>query len=267
MILGTLACMIIFNGTDITQFLSPSISTPQGVSIFRVMQMFYTTGLFIFPPVLLAILSSRNPRSFLWLYTPPLRFTFIAMVLMILAIPGINLIASFNAIIPMPDLIDHLEAKAYELTKAFLTTDSTSILIINLFMVAVLPAIGEELLFRGVLQRQLCKLFQNTFWGVLVASIVFSTIHLQFHGFIPRMLLGMLFGYLLVWSGSIWVPIIVHFINNALAVLAFYYIGKGSIPHQVETMGQYQQHWHIGVISLALTLCLFWVLWRERVVD
>src|SRR5690606_9694418 len=105
---------------------------------------------------------------------------------------------------------------------------SYSALAINLLMIAIIPAIGEELLFRGGIQNIFYKWFKNPHIAIWAAAILFSAIHVQFYGFIPRMLLWALFGYLLVWGKSIWYPIIGHFINNGSAVVtAFIYQQQG----------------------------------------
>nr|WP_256471379.1 CPBP family intramembrane glutamic endopeptidase [Solitalea agri] len=100
--------------------------------------------------------------------------------------------------------------------------DNLNQLWLNLFMMAVLPAIGEELLFRGVAQRLFIDTFKNANAGIWVAAIVFSALHFQFYGFLPRMLLGVLFGYLFYWSGNIWLAVFAHFVNNATVVVFSY---------------------------------------------
>src|SRR5207344_1198984 len=92
-------------------------------------------------------------------------------------------------------------------------------LAINLFIIAFLPALGEELFFRGMMQKLFSQLTKNNHLAIIITSIIFSAIHLQFYGFLPRMVLGIFLGYLLVWSGSLWLPILAHFVNNASAVL------------------------------------------------
>jgi hypothetical protein len=119
------------------------------------------------------------------------------------------------------------EEQANDITKAFLSTESIPGLFGNLLIVAVLPAIGEELLFRGLLQKLIKKMTGNAHWAIWITAILFSALHLQFFGFLPRLLLGALFGYLLEWTGTLWLPIIAHFINNAAGVLVFFMTGDG----------------------------------------
>lgn len=116
-----------------------------------------------------------------------------------------------------------LEDQAAELTEAMLQMPDSGALWMNIIAVAVIPAICEEFLFRGVIQSQLGKATKNIHVAIWLTAAFFSFIHFQFYGFIPRMLLGAFFGYLLIWTGSIWAPILAHFTNNAMAVLSYYY--------------------------------------------
>ena len=88
----------------------------------------------------------------------------------------------------------------------------------NILIIAIMAGIGEELMFRGVIQKILIGWTKDIHLGILYTAIIFSTIHFQFYGFVPRMILGMVLGYLYIWSKSLWVPVIAHAINNALTV-------------------------------------------------
>ena len=127
------------------------------------------------------------------------------------------------------------ESQANEITEAFLSTKSIGGLIGNIFIVAVLPAIGEELLFRGLLQGLIKKMTGNFHWAIWVTAALFSALHLQFFGFLPRMLLGAFFGYLLEWTGTLWLPVIAHFINNASGVVIFFFTGTGLEPDKADS--------------------------------
>ncbi|MFA5196683.1 MAG: CPBP family intramembrane glutamic endopeptidase, partial [Bacteroidales bacterium] len=131
---------------------------------------------------------------------------------------------------------------------------------INILMIAVLPAIGEEFFFRGVLQRLLGEWFKNVHVAVIVTAVIFSAFHLQFYGFLPRFLLGMFLGYIFYWSGSLWVPIIVHFINNGLAVVVAWLSARGMVDFNFETFGSSDNLFVIissGVIVAGLMFVLF----------
>jgi len=105
--------------------------------------------------------------------------------------------------------------------------DSFGSFLLNMLMVAVIPAVGEELLFRGVIQKLLQKLVNNAHLAIIITAILFSAMHFQFYGFLPRWIMGIILGYLFYWSGNIWYPIIAHFLNNGFQVLMVY---LGNMP-------------------------------------
>ena len=113
-----------------------------------------------------------------------------------------------------------MEASAMALTERFLAADGIGGLLLNLGLMALLPALAEEMSFRGVLQGVLSPQ-RHTHVAIWVTAFIFSAIHMQFYGFIPRMMMGALFGYVFVWTGSLWVPIVMHFINNGIAVVSY----------------------------------------------
>lgn len=164
-------------------------------------------------------------------------------IIMVFSFMVVNTVfIEWNASIKFPESMAGFEqwAQRMEETMKVLTEymtefESTGYFAVAIFVIAVIPAIGEELLFRGLLQNILKRIFKNDHVAIWVAAILFSAIHFQFYGFIPRVLLGALFGYLYVWSGSLFFPIIAHFFNNALSLLALYTYQKGLIDLDVES--------------------------------
>jgi membrane protease YdiL (CAAX protease family) len=114
------------------------------------------------------------------------------------------------------------EEELKELTEYLTRFSSIGGLLVGLIVIAVLPAIGEELVFRGVVQPKLHQLLGNHHVAIWVAALLFSAIHLQFYGFFPRLLLGALFGYLFYWSGNLWYAIFAHFVNNGFTLVMLY---------------------------------------------
>ena len=217
------------------------------------MQLMQTIGTFLLPPILCAWLWSENHRPFEWLRlhqgADGTSFA-LAIGIMICAVPAINLLANLNNRIDLPESLDFIEQKmrameeaAAALTERFLQADNLGQLIINIGLMALLPALSEELSFRGTLQQVL----GNKHLAIWITAFIFSAIHMQFYGFIPRMLMGAMFGYIFVWTGSLWVPIVMHFTNNALAVIA-YYIDQNI----ADTIGA-DDTWWVGVLSLLIT--------------
>ena len=193
----------------------------------------------------------------------------IAGLLIFTALPIINFVYELNMSLDLPDgpieeFFRDAEGRAEVLTKAFLTMDGYGDLIFNLVLIALIPALGEELLFRGVLQRMFVKSTGNIHIGIWVTAALFSAIHFQFYGFVPRMLLGALLGYLLAWSGSLWVPILGHFINNGAAVYAQWLSSQGVVPEDFEDVGAAEGEWMFVLVSVALTGLLLLALYRGR---
>jgi len=127
-----------------------------------------------------------------------------------------------NQQIPMPNWVVDQEQLINQTIISLLKIEQPYELVLNLIIIGVLPAIGEELLFRGILQEKLARFWQQPHLAVWVSAFIFSAIHFQFQGFLPRLLLGAALGYLLVWTRNLWIPIIAHFVFNASQVLFQY---------------------------------------------
>lgn len=183
------------------------------------------------------------------------------------SLPLIQASFEFNAqLIPEGSYLEEqfkpTEELAGRMTESMLQMDGPLDLVLILIMVAVLPAICEEFAFRGVLQAQLAKGFGNVHLGIWVSAFVFSAIHFQFYGFIPRMLLGAFFGYLVIHTGSIWTAIMAHFFNNAFAVLGAYFTGNmdNLAPDTIESASM--NPYFLLFATIIFTL-LFWVILQK----
>jgi membrane protease YdiL (CAAX protease family) len=117
------------------------------------------------------------------------------------------------------------EDKADNLIDMLVVSNTFWVMILNLITIALIPAIAEEMIFRGVFQKIFNNLFKSGHIAIWVTAFIFSAIHFQFFGFIPRFILGLVFGYLFYWSGSLWLSIISHFVNNAFPVIMAYIQG------------------------------------------
>lgn len=152
------------------------------------------------------------------------------------------------------------EDAAAELTKFLTVMSSPAELIISLIVIAVLPGIGEEIVFRGLIQNELYRGTRNIHVAIWVAAFLFSAIHFQFFGFVPRLLLGALFGYLYYWSGNLTLAIIAHFVNNGVSVIAIYFYQKGAIGYDLETPESAPAN--LVVISTLLTIGLLYYFYK-----
>ena len=183
--------------------------------------------LFFLPVVILAYLCDlptergffkpRKNRLFSWGLIP---------ILWIVLNPFIAKIGLWNEAMHLPKGFYQLEEaiKASEnqidhIVEAMLKDKSLGSLCVNLFFIALIPAIGEEFFFRGGIQKFLVKIIPNPHIAILLGAILFSALHFQFYGFLPRMVLGLVLGYLFYWSESIWTGIFFHFLNNGVQIL------------------------------------------------
>ncbi|QJD81437.1 CPBP family intramembrane metalloprotease [Spirosoma rhododendri] len=153
----------------------------------------------------------------------------LVVLIVILFMPFDGLIIEWNQNIHLPQTLAPIEEWVRDkdqsttaVTRYLTTFATTPQLLVALLVIAIIPGIGEEVLFRGVLQRMLMYWTGNKHLAIWLAAALFSAIHVQFLGFFPRMLMGALFGYLYVWSGNIWVPILAHFTNNGFTVFMVY---------------------------------------------
>lgn len=244
-------------------------SDPGSISFLKYFQIVNQLGVFILPVLLFAYLETRNIGSNLLLDTKVnFRILGISIVLVFVSIPFINTLVIWNEQMNLPDFMWQIEAwmrksedQTQELTRVFLETDSIAGLFVNLIMIALLAAIGEELLFRGAILKLLFGATKNMHVAVWISAIVFSAFHMQFYGFVPRMILGLLFGYIFVWSGSLWIPILLHFVFNGISVIAAFLFQRGIIEVDVEEFGNTQNSLVIifSVMASALLLgLLYW---------
>lgn len=253
----------------------PSINdleNPESVNIMKYFQVVQAIGLFIVPPFILGFLFFGSIKRYLYLNQKTAFSSFLlVIILVIFASPFINFLGELNAQMHLPNWLSGVESwmkdsedKAEMLTEAFLNVNTTGELLFNIFMIAFLPAIGEELLFRGVIQRIFTNMTKSHHWGIWISAILFSALHMQFFGFFPRMVLGVLFGYLLVWSGNMWLPITAHFINNGVAVVSWYMVNKNLISPEIENIGTTSESYYWVVISIILVFLLSWLIKREN---
>ena len=212
--------------SDLSSFLS-DYSIPKSVNVLKFLQLFTSVGLFIVPPLLFAyftgfqlqLLQKTNRQTIL-----------LAIAIMLIANPFVAYLMQWNQSLVLPDFLETVqrwmeasEQKAMQLTEAFLAMNSMGDLFINLFLIALIPAIGEELLFRGVLQQLFAKWTGKIHLAIFISAFLFSAIHMQFFGFLPRLVLGLILGYMFYWSKNLWLPILAHFTNNALAIIFTYH--------------------------------------------
>lgn len=256
MFIGMVIVFALYGTASMTYLSNPDPTIHESIVSLKILQICQAIGLFIAPGFLLATYFSSEPKNYLGFKKINIKLGFLTALTVLFAFPAINLLASLNEQIPLPEWMNGMEEKAQMLTKAFMQVNSFGGVLVNIFMIAILPAIGEELIFRGILQKLFAELTGKTFWGIIISATLFSAMHLQFQGFIPRFALGVLFSYLFVWSGSLWLPIIAHFINNSIAIIGYTLIYKGNLPAEAENVGGLTVLWPLGIISIIAVLAL-----------
>lgn len=231
------------------------------VKFFQIIESFF---LFLLPALMAAWLFSERSMTYLKADRKPSAISvLLVMCSLVAAIPMMNSLAQFNSAMELPGWMHSVETRiknweenAGRVTELFLAGENTRDLALNMLMIGILPALGEEFLFRGVLQRLFAEWTKNIHLGVWISAFLFSFIHLQFYGFLPRLLLGLYFGYLLVWSGSIWVPVAGHFMNNGFAVIYYHFSGLPMGDTYMDKMGTETQSHFWLYLSVFFTLVL-----------
>ncbi|WP_299456127.1 CPBP family intramembrane glutamic endopeptidase [uncultured Microscilla sp.] len=190
----------------------------------------------------------------------------LALVIVLVVMPFMSSVIHWNANLELPAFLSEFEqaAKAKEEQLAKLTAFLTNIgslpeLLIATFIIALLPGIGEELIFRGLIQKKFSYLM-SPHLAIWLSAFLFSALHLQFYGLVPRMLLGVLFGYIYYWSGNLWLPVLAHFLNNAFTLLMIYLYKQKVVSFDIQTIN-YSTLW--VVLSLIGSAALLWLLYTQ----
>jgi len=248
LIIGNLLGMLIslpFFGSDyqsmMDAFMDPT-SSPNARRALLIVQATSSLFGFILSPLLFWVLVEKRSLSSLF-HEKHLEAVLVLMVgIIVLSFMAANsLVIEWNMNIDFSQFSSSFEEWAStkeeqlkELTEYLTRFESVGGLIVGIVVIAVFPAIGEELVFRGLGQRMLHSLTKNHHAGIWIAAFLFSFIHLQFYGFFPRFLLGALFGYIYYWSGNLWYPIFAHFVNNGFTLVMLYLYQQDATELNVE---------------------------------
>lgn len=254
--------------------MSVDMANKETLFLMKVAQAVSVIMVFILPACMFVLFFSTDKLHYFLLHrSPPFLFIVISCVLIITALPLIAYLEGLNKAVTMPAVFSEIEAwmkasemKIQQIEEAFLKDQSVGDLLMNLFVIAFMAAFSEELFFRGLIQRSMLNLSKNVHLSVWITAILFSAFHMQFYGFIPRVLLGAVLGYTYVWSGSLWTSVIVHFLNNALVLVLIYMVNTGYLPKEVEQIGMESDKvtlsWALS--SLAMVLGSMFLLYRLK---
>lgn len=253
-------------GKDLNDIIEVT-SDAQGISYFGYLVFAAgSIGTFLLPAY---FFQKRNPDRVLF---PKANLTnwrlYIAPIMFFLALtPLMNLIAEWNMHMQLPESFTSVERwmraqedSAGEIVAQLVMTSDWSRLILNIIVIGFLPAICEEFFFRGALQDIFERIVKNRYVAVWIVAIIFSAIHFQFFGFFPRFILGLVFGYTVLWTGNIWTAVFAHFVNNSTVVLfAFYYAKQGKGYDALMQLDTYPIITYLGsFVFSALVVLIFY---------
>ena len=240
---------------------------PKYVAASKLIQILGSLGTFIIPAFLFSYLFAGDLFSYYGFRNHAgLPSMLMVVAMMVAVIPFINYLAEINMKLQFPlDSVDRflrsLENEAEEILQAFTSTQSAIGLLVNVLMIGVIASVGEELIFRGLLQRLLHEMIRNIHVAVLITAIIFSAFHFQFFSFLPRFILGIILGYLMFYGRSIWYPILAHFVNNSMGVIYYYFYARGSTDDMLEEIGTSTMMPVTALVSLLLFVLFFLIWW------
>ncbi|PTT01156.1 CPBP family intramembrane metalloprotease domain-containing protein [Pedobacter sp. HMWF019] len=244
---------------------------PEYLNGLKIIQIFTSIGFFLAPPLLLAFENGRRIKDFYGFGKPKAELIFLVFLIMLCSMPFMEWTAMTNQKMVLPDFLKPVdtwmrnkEEELMRMTLILLKINTTWDFLVNLFMIALVPAVAEELMFRGGVQRGLNRMFNNPHVAIWFAAFIFSAIHMQFFGFLPRLLLGAGFGYIYYWSGSLWYAMLGHFINNGYAVCVAWYLQIKHLPLE-DADNTFHFKWYGYVLSLLVTIALF-IYFKKRTI-
>lgn len=208
------------------------------VGALRIATLIQDIFLFIIPAVGTAMIMTRLPATFLSINLGPRLWPLlIAIATLFAAEPAMALVIKWNAGLQLPTSMSGLETALREAEKSaeeffrnMMGAPTVGSLLVSIAIVAVLAGLSEELFFRGAMQRLFMLSRMNHHVAIWIVAIIFSLFHFQFFGFVPRMLLGAYFGYLVWWSKCLWIPIIVHIVNNSWVIIMQWSVLRRGVP-------------------------------------
>ena len=260
------------------------ISTLIGIALSAVFVFAGDTGIkigqgitsffmFVVPPIVYYFITRKEKPmqalGFQKVKSPWWFYILIGVALMFVSLPVTNQLTAWNEgmslgknLTWLEDWIKSLEETAKVTTEKMLNVNTIGGLLLNLVVVALIPAVGEEMTFRGVLQQALTRKMKNPHVAIILSAAIFSFIHFQFYGFLPRMFLGILLGYMFYITGSLWTSMLMHFLNNGTAVVLYYLNNKGVIDIDVEHFGA-MNGWMVA-LSAVVTVTLIVCGWKQK---
>ncbi|MDB4089042.1 CPBP family intramembrane metalloprotease [Flavobacteriales bacterium] len=211
-----------FDFSDLTSDNSSQLimENENGYWIFFVLMALNSLGMFILSSLVFSKLISNNPNKYLLLNSkPPINFLILLPLFSMAGLILVSFMGELNMKLNLPEVFNLMEQNANELINYIISFRSSGNIIATIVLMAILPAVGEELFFRGILQKIFIQWTKKNWVGILITAFIFSAIHLQFLTFLPRFFMGIMLGYLFVWSKNLLIPIIAHLLHNLISIL------------------------------------------------
>jgi len=255
-------------GSDtLTAIMQSKLDVPNAGTALWILQFASTTFPILVTPIIFAYLIVQEPEDYLkHHYHFPWTLIIVVALTMCAAQVSIEYLGNLNQKMVLPhalkgleDWMKQSEQEAQKLSDTMMRMPTLAGMVFDLLFIGLLTAIVEEILFRGCMQTIFVHWTKNIHVAIWITAILFSAFHLEFYGFLPRLLLGLLFGYFVAWSGSIWPAIIGHFVNNG-AIVVWEYLYQNKITHinpDVQQIFTNTAYW----ISFVVTLVLLFIYW------
>lgn len=246
------------------------LDDPGMIAYLKFVQSITSIGMFIVSSWIVAWSLSTDPLRFLGLkFCPGFIISSLVIILTLFTLPMNNYLTYFNNQLELPKALSGLqeyfvskEWQMEEIMNSFLSVQTLGGLVMNVVIIGLIPALGEELLFRGLIQKFLIKGLKRIHLAVIITAFVFALFHFQFLSILPRFVLGIILGYLYIWSGSLWMPILMHFINNSLAVVYYHFYLRGKTGDTLEVVGTPGNNLVYALLSFVMVTIILFVIRR-----
>ncbi|MFZ2906191.1 MAG: CPBP family intramembrane glutamic endopeptidase [Cyclobacteriaceae bacterium] len=240
--IGLAVSSLFYDGNLFAELQKPTIDRSLFLPLLVTQGMATLVGLILIPFLHLKFNERKSIIPFFRKENDLLKVLAIIPVLGICFLIAISPVTEWNMHFQFPEFLKGFgtwareqEDQLMEMTKVLTSFHSTPEFILGLLVIAVLPGIGEELIFRGFIQNELFRSSKNIHLSIWASAILFSAIHMQFFGFVPRVLLGALFGYLYYWSGNLMIPMIAHFFHNGFTLTMLHLYNQGSTDINIDS--------------------------------
>ncbi len=243
------------------------MTEPANADTLRLVQVIATFFMFFLPAIIYAFICFKNGWLALgFIKKGNLLLLGFSALIILASLPLTDNLGELNKAIPLPEywrtLFDNMETTYEKQVEAMVDVSNLPGLLTSIVMVAVLPAVFEEVFFRGGLQGLLQRWLKSPVTAIVISSLVFSAIHFSWYGFIPRFVLGMLLGTVFYLTGNIWFTIAMHFVNNLLAVLSLYYLHSKGKEITLQDTSFFP--WWTGLFAIGIIFVLLREIWKRR---